>query len=111
MAKAKCNAKNERGADCNAFAGAGGYCFMHDPSTGQERALARRSGGLSTRKPHNADASLVPADVRTIEGVFALLNYAMQETLILDNSVARGRLLVSLAHGFIEALKVGELET
>ncbi len=83
---------------------------MHDAAKGRERALARRNGGLSTKKPHNADASLIPADVRSIDGVFAILNYALQESIVLDNSIARGRLLVSIAHGFIEALKVGELE-
>ena len=83
---------------------------MHDASRGRERALARRNGGLSTKKPHNADASLIPAEVRSMEGVFAVLNYALQESIILDNSVARGRLFISIAHGFIEALKVGELE-
>ena len=65
---------------------------------------------LSTKKPHNADSSQIPSDVRSIDGVFAILNYALQESFVLDNSIARGRLLVSISHGFIEALKVGELE-
>lgn len=110
MAKARCEGKNSKGEQCKAFAGSSGYCFMHDASRGRERALARRNGGLSTKKPHNADASLIPAEVRSMEGVFAVLNYALQESIILDNSVARGRLFISIAHGFIEALKVGELE-
>ncbi len=83
---------------------------MHDATKGRERALARRNGGLATKKPHNADASMIPADVRSMDGVFAVLNYALLESLVLDNSIARSRLFVSIAHGFIEALKVGELE-
>lgn len=110
MAKARCKAKNSKGGQCRAFAGVSGYCFMHDTAKGRERALARRNGGLSTKKPHNADSSLIPSDVRTIDGVFAILNYALRESIVLDNSIARGRFLVSIAHGFIEALKVGELE-
>ena len=43
--------------------------------------------------------------------MFAILNYALQESIVLDNSIQRGRLLVSIAHGLVEALKVGELET
>ncbi len=39
-----------------------------------------------------------------------ILDYALQESLVLSNSIQRGRLLVSIAHGFIEALKVGEME-
>jgi hypothetical protein len=83
---------------------------MHDTTKGRERALARRNGGLSTKKPHNADVSLIASEIRSIDGVFAILNYCLQESIVLDNSIARGRLLVSIAHGFIEALKVGELE-
>lgn len=83
---------------------------MHDASKGRERALARRNGGLSTKKPHTGDASILPSDIGSIKGVFAILNYVLQESVILDNSIQRGRLLVSIAHGFIEALKVGELE-
>ncbi len=83
---------------------------MHDAAKGKERALARRNGGLSTKRPHTADASLVPSRIRSIEGVFAVLDYALQELINFENSIQRGRLLVSIAHGFIEALKVGELE-
>lgn len=39
-----------------------------------------------------------------------ILDYALQESLVLNNSIQRGRLLVSIAHGYIEALKVGEME-
>lgn len=110
MAKQVCNGTNKSGTPCKAYASEQGFCFMHDATKGRERALARRNGGLATKKPHHADASLIPADVRSMDGVFAVLNYVLHESIILDNSVARGRLLVSIAHGFIEALKVGELE-
>jgi hypothetical protein len=110
MAKVVCKGKNASGGPCRAFAGDNGHCFMHDASKGRERALARRNGGLSTKKPHIADVSLLPSKVRSIDDVFAVLNYTLQESIILDNSIQRGRLLVALAHGFIEALKVGELE-
>src|SRR5262245_2276183 len=110
MSKQRCKGKNSHGKPCGAFAGASGYCFMHDAAKGQERALARRSGGLSTKKLHNGNASRLPSEIRTMEGVFAVLDYALQESIVLDNSIQRGRLLVSIAHGYIEALKVGELE-
>jgi len=110
MSKVHCKGKNATGSRCKAYGSASGFCFMHDPAQGRERALARRNGGLSTKKPHNADSSLIATDVRSIDGVFAILNYCLQESIVLDNSIARGRLLVSIAHGFIEALKVGELK-
>lgn len=110
MSDKKCKGQNKNGERCRAFAGESGFCFTHDVGKGKERALARRSGGLATKKPHFADAEIVPSKVRTIEDVFTLLDYALQETIGLDNSIQRGRLLVSIAHGFIEALKIGEIE-
>jgi hypothetical protein len=110
MSKKQCEANSRNGGRCKAFANESGFCFMHDEARGKERALARRAGGLATKKPHFADAELLPASIRKIEDVFAVLNYTLQETIGLDNSIQRGRLLVSIAHGFIEAFKVGELE-
>lgn len=68
---------------------------MHDAARGKERALARRNGGLSTKKPHAGDASLLPSRVRDIEGVFSVLDYALHEVIVFENSIQRGRLLVS----------------
>ncbi len=83
---------------------------MHDSTRGAEKAAARRKGGLQRLTPSVADTSLVPAQVRSIEGVLSVLDYALQETLALSNGIQRGRLIVSIAHGYIEALKTGELE-
>jgi len=108
--KKQCKAENRRGERCKAFASESGVCFMHDATKGKERAIARRNGGLATKQPHYADASVLPSSIRKIEDVLIVLDYALQESIGLDNSIQRGRLIVSIAHGFIEALKVGELE-
>lgn len=110
MSKKQCQAKKQNGEACNSAAGASGFCFTHDAAKGKERAIARRKGGLQRITSHVADASLVPKETRSIEGVMIILDYALQESLALSNSIQRGRLLVSIAHGYIEALKVGELE-
>jgi len=110
MSKKQCEAQSRNAERCKAFANESGFCFMHDETKGKERALARRAGGLATKKPHFADAELLPRRINKIGDVFEILNYTLQETKGLDNSIQRGRLLVSIAHGFIEAFKVGELE-
>ena len=110
MSKKQCEAKNKSGEPCNASAGETGFCFTHDASRGKERATARRNGGLARITPSVADKSLVPKENRTITDVMTILDYALQESLVLQNSIQRGRLLVSIAHGYIEALKVGEME-
>ncbi len=110
MSKHKCKGKNKQGEQCRAYANESGYCFMHDATKGKERAIARRKGGYATKQPHYAESSKLPHTIRSINDVLFVLDYALIEAVGLDNSIQRGRLLVSIAHGFIEALKVGELE-
>ncbi len=110
MSKKQCQATNRRGEPCSASANETGFCFTHDATKGAARAIARRKGGLQRITPHVADASIVPKETRSIEGVMIILDYALQESLALPNGIQRGRLLVSIAHGYIEALKVGEIE-
>ncbi len=110
MSKKQCQATKRNGEPCNASAGETGFCFTHDATKGKERAVARRNGGLRRITPHVADASIVAKETRTIKDVMTILDYALQESLVLSNSIQRGRLLVSIAHGYIEALKVGEME-
>jgi hypothetical protein len=110
MSKRQCQTTKLNGEPCNAAANGNGFCFTHDASRGHERAIARRNGGLNRITPHAASAALVPNQTRSIEGVMMILDYTLQESLALSNGIQRGRLLVSIAHGYIEALKVGELE-
>jgi hypothetical protein len=110
MSKKQCRAKTKSGEPCAASANGSGFCFAHDATKGKERAIARRNGGLARITPSVADKNLVPKETRTITDVMTILDYALQESLVLQNSIQRGRLLVSIAHGYIEALKVGEME-
>lgn len=106
----RCKAKTKRGQPCPNKPNARGYCFTHDPTRGKERARARRKGGRHSRIPHNGNAEGLPKQVRTLQDVLAVLDYTLAETLPMENSVQRGRLLVALSHAFIEAIKEGELE-
>lgn len=105
-----CKAKTQNGAACPNAAGASGYCFTHDPARGAERARARKRGGAHRRTGHTGNADALPKQVRSLSDVLAVLDYALAEALPLENGVQRGRLLVSIAHAFIEAIKTGELE-
>ncbi|MCC7119891.1 MAG: hypothetical protein IT310_15305 [Anaerolineales bacterium] len=107
----KCKSKTTNGQLCQAQAITGSkYCFTHDPASGAARAKARKKGGRRNRTPHAGNSESIPTKVRTIEDVLAVLDYALAETLPLENSIQRGRLLVALAGAFIEALEAGELE-
>lgn len=108
--KIQCEATKRNGEPCSAAANETGFCFTHNPEFSQERMIARRKGGLQKASPHFADESLCPKRVRSIEDVLAVLDYALLETLGLANGIQRGRLLVSITHGYIEAIKASELE-
>lgn len=110
MAKRHCKAALKNGQPCPNAAGESGYCFAHDPARGKERAEARKRGGQRRRVPHAGDSDGVPKQVRTLDDVLKVLDYALAEALPMENSVQRGRLLVQIAHAFIEAIKTGELE-
>ena len=104
-----CQADNLKGQPCGAAALKGDdFCYMHSPSKAEERAQARKLGGYRTRRPHGSARS--PRRVRSIGHVLKLLDYALGETLELENSITRGRLLVALAGEYIKALDVGEFE-
>lgn len=105
-----CRAKTKSGQPCPNKPSASGYCFTHDPARGKERAEAHKRGGARNRVPHNGNADAIPPRVRTLQDVLCVLDYVKDETLVMENSVQRARLLVALAHAFIEAIKEGELE-
>lgn len=110
MSKKQCQATKQNGQPCNAAANETGFCFTHDATKGKERAIARRKGGLQRITPHVGNTERVNKETRSIEGVMTILDYALQESLALPNGIQRGRLLVSIAHGYLEALKIGEME-
>ncbi|GIL15291.1 MAG: hypothetical protein BroJett039_04640 [Chloroflexota bacterium] len=109
-ASTTCKAKNGRGEPCAAHAGADGYCAFHSPAHGKARAEGRKRGGERRRVPHGGAAEGLPKQIRTLPDVLTVLDYTLAETLPLENSIQRGRLLVALSHAFIEAIKTGELE-
>jgi hypothetical protein len=106
-----CKARTAAGITCKMKPTASGYCFNHDPARGADRAQARKRGGEARHTPHAGDPSRVIAQPRTIEHAYTILDYALAETLVQDNGIQRNRLLVSIAAAYVDARKVGELET
>lgn len=107
---AECQVMTKRGKVCRAAALKGSdYCYMHSPERAGERAAARRLGGQH-RGSHALEASSLPAKVRTVEDVLAVLDYTREELAALDNGIPRARALIALAGSYLQALEVGELE-
>ncbi len=108
---AKCAATKDDGSPCQAQAlKQGAYCFTHAPESGAARAQARKLGGQRRRVGHAGDVSRIPPEVRSVVDVMRVLDYDLAETLILENSEKRGRLLVTLCAAYIDAMRVGEWE-
>jgi hypothetical protein len=104
----RCQAVTVNGKPCGAPPRPSGFCFLHDPALGSERARARRAGGRSSKTPHS-DA-VPPAEVHDIAGALKLLDYTLAELLIFPNSIIRVRALISLVGAYANIITAGELE-
>jgi len=107
---AACQGLTKIGQPCLARAGASGFCYFHDPTRAPDRAVAHKLGGLRRRAGHGGDPAGLPQKVRTLADVLTILDFTLAEALPLENSIARGRLLVAIAGEFIKAIQVGEFE-
>jgi hypothetical protein len=84
----------------------GRFCFVHDPDKSDEAAKARRLGGLRRRQERTIGAAYDVATTRTRGDIQRVLDILLADTLSLENTPARGRLLLGVAD---TALKVHEL--
>lgn len=106
-----CKAKTQSGKPCSMAAIKGGrYCFTHSPQLGKIRAEAHARGGQRARIPHVGNAEAITTQPRTIQEAMTILDYALAEVIAQENSIQRGRLLVAIAAGYVDAVKVGEIE-
>ena len=107
----KCKGKTQSGQPCKMPAiGGGQYCFTHSPGTRQAQAVARKLGGQNRATPHAGDPSTIPANITNLETAGMLLNYTLQELLVMDNSIPRARALLSAYEMFLKSIEIGELE-
>ena len=85
------------------------FCFWHAPDTTDELAEARRMGGLHRRKKRTVATIYGFGGLRSIEDNQALLETIAIETLGLENSIARNRLVTSIVATGAKLIEVGEL--
>jgi len=112
MTKKQCKGKTQSGAACRmAPVGGGDLCFTHNPASARDRAAAHKLGGERTRADHGSDTGAnIPQAPRTINDAMMILDFTLSELIPLENGVQRARILIALAAGYIDALKVGEIE-
>jgi hypothetical protein len=88
----------------------GEFCFWHSPDHAKEASEARRLGGLRRRRESTVSGAYDVQGLRSIDDAIRLLELTMFDTLELANSVARSRVLASLAIACLKALEAGEQE-
>ncbi len=106
-----CRAETKTGRACQMAPLMGSeWCFAHDPHRTADRARARRRGGLNRRTPKaRVDVLGVPR-LRSVDAVQDLLDGAVRDTLLQENSGQRSRALGYLAGLVLKSLEVGQIE-
>ena len=93
--KRPCARTAGNGAPCRAAALVDGrYCFLHDPEHAEAAAAARRIGGLRRRRTASQTIAFDLGDIRSLDGLWRMLEVTIEDTLALDNGIARNRTLV-----------------
>ncbi len=86
------------------------YCFWHSPQHAEEVAEAGRLGGLRRRREKTVAAAYDVEGLATVGQIRRLLEIAVTDTLGLENSIARSRVLAYLAQVALKTLEVGEFQ-
>jgi uncharacterized small protein (DUF1192 family) len=86
------------------------YCFWHDPDKADDLAEAQRLGGQRRRRERTIAAAYEFTGLGSVEAIGRLFDIAATDALYLENSIARGRLLISAGLAALRLIEVGELE-
>ena len=86
------------------------YCFWHHPDLQQEAQEARRLGGLRRRREKTVQGAYEMDGLATVQEMRRIIEIAILDTLSLENSVARNRVLIAGVQAASKLLEVGELE-
>lgn len=106
----KCQGKTKLGQPCKMAPISGGqFCFSHSPTTRAKQAAARKRGGRN-RSRHAGNPSTIPTEIKSLDDAGNLLNYVIQELLIMDNGVVRNRVLLQAYELCLKSIEIGELE-
>ena len=86
------------------------FCYFHDPEHEVEAAEARRLGGLRRKRESTLQGAYEITGVATLDDLVRLLEVVTFDALTLDNSIARGRLLLGVVQTGTKLIEVGEME-
>jgi len=85
------------------------FCFVHDPAKRELAAEAQHLGGLRRRRDKTLRRVYNLGGITTIPEIRRYLEVGLTDTLALDNSVLRNRVLFAGVMAASKLLEVGEL--
>jgi hypothetical protein len=83
---------------------------MHSPEHADEAAAARKLGGQRRRRESTLAGAYDVESLETVGGIRRVLEIVTFDGLGMENSIARGRLLIAATQALTKLLEVGELE-
>jgi hypothetical protein len=86
------------------------FCYFHDPEHEAEAAEARRLGGLRRKRESTLQGAYEITGVGSLDDLLRILEVVTFDALSLDNSIARGRLLLGVVQMGTKLIEVGEHE-
>ena len=86
------------------------YCFWHSPKHAEEVAEAGRLGGLRRRREKTVAVAYDLEGLATVDQIRRLLEIAMMDTLGLENSIARSRVLAYLGQVALKVVEAADLQ-
>ena len=96
--KRRCASINSAGAPCGAAPLMGAeHCLVHDPAHREEMAEWRRMGGLHRRREASLTTIYELGDIQSTPGLWRIFEIGVLDTLALENSLGRNRLLINAA--------------
>ncbi len=111
MSRRNCSFRKPNGQGCNATPMTDQeYCFWHSPEHADEAAEARRLGGLRRRREVTVAGAYGFDGLQTVEDIRRILMIVAVDTLGLDNSVHRSRVLIALVAAAAKLLETGDME-
>lgn len=114
MSQEPCQATRKDGEPCGAWAACDdcGRCYAHCTHREQERAEARRRGGLTTAQKDSDDPAVTIGDAppppETLEDAAAWLSWCAHKTAIGEIGTTRARTISQLLEAFRKATERGE---
>ena len=86
------------------------FCFWHDPATRQDATEARRLGGMRRRREATVAGAYELDGLSDVGGLRRVLDIVTADMLSLENTIARGRVLLAVVQSGARLLEVGAFE-